>query len=128
MLPIAEFKIIRAKGVYSGRLAESQQLVDEFAQSIKKYLSRKTLRRFTSKNNIYRCTRMTFPKREKKFFVHEFSTKEFIKTARLLHPFNTNNYLKECFGKCARGTIQFVIFSSQSKAHAVCEVTRSEIV
>ena len=124
MLPIAEFKIIRAKGVYNGRLAESQQLVDEFSHSITKYLTRKTLRRFTSKNNIYRCTR--FPK-EKKFFVHEFSTKEFITTARLLHPFNTDNYLKVCFGKCARGNMQFVIFSSQNRAHAVCEVIRSDI-
>ena len=105
-----------------GPLAYSQKLVAEFTVSIKAYLNKMNLALFfNSKNNIYRCTRI-----KKKFWIHEFSTKEFITTARLLHPQNTDKYLKKCFGKCANGTIQFVIFSTPTKAHAICEVDTVE--
>ena len=123
MNAITSFKIIPAKGHWDrGALAYSQQLVAEFSLSIKAYLNKMNLALlFTSKNNIYRCTRT-----KNKFWIHVLSTKEFITTARILHPQNTNNYLKECFEKCANGTIQFVIFSTQTKAHAICAVNTFE--
>ena len=106
-----------------GPLAYSKKLVAEFTVSIKAYLNKMNRALFfNSKNNIYRCTRI-----KKKFWIHEFSTKEFITTARLLHPQNTNKYLKKCFEKCANGTMQFVIFSTPTKAHAICEVDTVEL-
>ena len=125
MNPLTTFKLIPS--THTGRwdrgpLGYSQKLVAEFTISIKAFLNKLNLALFfSSKNNIYRCTRIN-----QKFFIHKFSTKEFITTARLLHPQQTNAYLKECFEKCANGTLQFVIFSSQTKAHAICEVNTLE--
>ena len=116
MLPLATFPVSKTHQAFRGRLAESQQLVTEFSASVQKNFQR-VLPKLTSKNRLYRATRIGG-----KFWIHEFSTKEFLRTAKILHPLNTKVYLKKCFQDCGNGSMQFVIFSTQTKAHAICEV------
>jgi len=104
----------------SREMQRSQTLVQTFGQSITTYIE-KTFKPsdFPENGEIYRAT-----KQGNRFYIHEFSMGEFLTVAKGLMPGEKRRkaYLKEAFESLQNGEMVFVVFSTETKAHAMVNV------
>ena len=104
----------------SRAMQRSQSLVKDFGHSIRAFID-KTFKPsdMPKKGEIYRAT-----KQGDRFYIHEFSMGEFITVATGLMPEESRRkaFLKESFESLQNGELVFVLFSTQTKAHAIVTV------
>lgn len=104
------------------KILKSQSLVKTFGISIRTYINRVfTAADFSGTGKVYRATR-----RGDVFYTHQLSMKEFFLCATGLMPDAARRkaFLNQAFEGMKEGQLVFVIFSSQTKAHAIVSVSR----
>lgn len=112
-------KEVQSRGKNSA-IKLSQNLVKDFGHSIRAYID-KTFKAsdIPETGEIYRAT-----KQGNRFYIHELSMGEFLTCAKGLMPEEDRRkaFLKDSFESLQNGELVFVLFSTQTKAHAIVTV------
>ena len=112
-------RLVEGKGKKTA-IKRSQNLVKDFGQSMTAYIEKHfTKRQMPEIGEIYRATRQG-----NRFFLHELSMGEFLTCAKGLMPKEDRckAFLKDVFESLQSGELVFVLFSTQTKAHAIVNV------
>ena len=108
----------RAKQANRAGMKFSKSLIEQFQETIRAYTEAHVPpSAFDKPDQVFRATRVG-----DNFHIHTFSMREFYITTKLLIPNQKNRKEFETLAlkQLKEGQVAFVVFSSQTKAHAIC--------